>query len=108
MHNPESPAKDSAAPGAIPLHRAVMGLPVVLDAILGAASPTRVEPDDLAAILRAEGLVPGVEITPERRLPMGGPVVVRIGHARVALGRDIARRVLVRDIASGIRAGSGR
>ena len=49
--------------------------------------------------LAAEGIVAGALLTPERRLPLGGPIVVAMGRARVALGRDVARRLIVRAVA---------
>lgn len=47
-----------------------------------------------AAKLSAQGIVPGmiIEKTGELR---GGPVLLRVGGAQVALGRGIAKRVLV-------------
>ncbi len=59
----------------------------------------------LADQLAAEGLVAGVLLVPERRLPLGGPVVVKIGGARIALGREVAHRVMVRGVPDvGVRA----
>ena len=49
--------------------------------------------------LSAQGIVPGmvVEKTGELR---GGPVLMRVGGAQVALGRGLAKRVLVEVIGS--------
>ncbi len=54
----------------------------------------------LADQLAFEGIVVGGLLTPERRLPLGGPIVVSLGRARLALGRDVARRLIVRAVAT--------
>ncbi len=59
----------------------------------------------LAGQLAAEGIVAGALLTPERRLPLGGPIVVAMGRARVALGRDVARLLIVRAVALDDAAG---
>jgi Fe2+ transport system protein FeoA len=67
------------------------------------ANDDRAHPDVGAALadqLATEGIVVGGLLTPERRLPLGGPVVVAVGRARVALGRDVARRLIVRAVAT--------
>ncbi len=43
--------------------------------------------------LAAEGLHVGDVVEVEARLPLGGPVVVRLGRARVALARAVAARI---------------
>jgi Fe2+ transport system protein FeoA len=45
--------------------------------------------------LAAEGLNPGDRVEVEVRLPLGGPVVVRIGRARIAIARAVAAGILV-------------
>ena len=45
--------------------------------------------------LAAEGLHRGDILQVETRLPMGGPVVVRLGRARVALAQRVAAAILV-------------
>ncbi len=45
--------------------------------------------------LAAEGLHRGDFLRVEMRLPMGGPVVVRLGRARVALAQRVAAAILV-------------
>ncbi len=42
------------------------------------------------------GIVPGAEVTVVSRAPVGGPVLVEVNGARVALGRGVARKVVVR------------
>lgn len=41
------------------------------------------------------GLLPNVEIDVENKAPLGGPVLVRVGRAHYALGRDLASRIWV-------------
>ncbi len=43
------------------------------------------------------GLLPNVEIVVENRAPFNGPVLVRVGHAHYALGRDLAKRIWVKE-----------
>ena len=64
---------------------------------LDLARPARVVgvPAADAERLAAEGIRPGDVVEIEARLPLGGPVVVRLGRARVALARRIASAILV-------------
>jgi Fe2+ transport system protein FeoA len=57
-----------------------------------------------AAELGREGIRVGVELAVEGVAPLGGPVVVRLGSARVALARSVARTIAVTS-ASGPRPG---
>lgn len=41
------------------------------------------------------GLLPDVEIEIENKAPLGGPLMVRVGRAHYALGRDLAARIWV-------------
>ena len=45
--------------------------------------------------LAQEGLGIGVEISVERRLALGGPLIVRLGRTRLALARTVAGSILV-------------
>lgn len=54
----------------------------------------RVDPGDVER-LAAEGLHPGDRVEVEVCLPLGGPVVVRVGRARIALARSVAAAILV-------------
>lgn len=48
--------------------------------------------------LNALGIVPGRRVRRISMQPMGGPVMIQIiGGARIAVGRGMARRVLVRN-----------
>lgn len=71
--------------------------PPVSLAALPPGRAARVVTIDLADIdrLAAEGLHPGDRVEVEVRLPLGGPVVVRVGRARIALARSVAAAILV-------------
>lgn len=43
--------------------------------------------------LAFEGLVPGADIRVEARLPLGGPLIVCVGRARIAVARRVAATV---------------
>ena len=44
------------------------------------------------------GLLPNVAVVVENRAPFHGPLLVRVGRARYALGRDLAARIWVMEI----------
>jgi len=46
--------------------------------------------------LASLGLLPGARVLVEQVAPFGGPLLVRLGSARYALGRDVAAQILVR------------
>jgi ferrous iron transport protein A len=46
--------------------------------------------------LRSMGLVEGQRIRKLSALALGGPIVVLVNRAQVAIGRGMARRILVR------------
>jgi DtxR family Mn-dependent transcriptional regulator len=55
--------------------------------------------EEEAALLRylaSLGLLPKAELTVEEIAPFGGPLLVRVGGARYAIGRDVAAKILVR------------
>jgi len=55
------------------------------------------EEASLLRYLASLGLLPGAEIHVEEVAPLGGPILVRLGEARYALGRDVAANILVRE-----------
>jgi Fe2+ transport system protein FeoA len=57
--------------------------------------------------LAQEGLRVGVEITVERRLALGGPMIVRLGRTRLALARRVAATILVATADAAVEAGIG-
>src|SRR5690606_37661597 len=75
------------------------------DAWRGAAwSVVAITADDAAGLL-AEGLVAGTVVEPEARAPFRGPVVVRVGRARVAVAQAVADRVFVEPVEVGTSRG---
>lgn len=52
-------------------------------------------PEAHAAVLARHGIVAGSRLTVEAHAPFGGPIVVLVGRARVALGRDVAAGIAV-------------
>jgi len=61
----------------------------------------RVSEDDpeMLKYLATLGLMPDVEIVVEEIGPFNGPLLVQIGAARYALGRDLAERIMVKESA---------
>ena len=55
--------------------------------------------EEEAALLRylaSLGLLPKAQLAVEEVAPFGGPLLVRVGGARYAIGRDVAAKILVR------------
>jgi Fe2+ transport system protein FeoA len=72
----------------IPLSQIPNGHPVVVHTVaLPEAAQTR--------YLEALGLLPGAVLVVERAGPFGGAVMVRVGDARYALGRQLCEQILV-------------
>ncbi len=67
----------------MPLRSVPTGQHRIVLAIRGPAS------DELAR----EGLLPGTEITVVSRSPLGGPLVVEVAGARLAISADVAAQV---------------
>lgn len=72
----------TSASHAVPLDRIPIGV------------PARVETVGSVGSLADVGVVVGTDVIVERVLPLGGPVIVRLGTARVALGRSVAHAIL--------------
>lgn len=51
--------------------------------------------------LRSLGLIEGQRIRKISALVWGGPVVVLVNRAQIAIGRGMARKILVRTVADG-------
>jgi DtxR family Mn-dependent transcriptional regulator len=64
----------------------------------GAIATIQQEEPQLLQYLAALGLFPKTELEVEEVAPMGGPIVVRVGASRYALGREVASRILVREV----------
>jgi DtxR family transcriptional regulator, Mn-dependent transcriptional regulator len=78
------------AEAAVPLHRLKPGQGGIIVRI------EREEPE-LLNYLAALGLLPGTKVEVEEIAPFGGPVLIRLGSSRYALGRKVAARMLVRE-----------
>ena len=81
-------ASPPAHPAAVPLH------------LLASGRAARVleVPASAVGALEAEGVALGEILEIETRQPFGGPLVVRVGHARLALALPIARGILVEPV----------
>jgi len=84
-----------AAPAAEPTHRSAAPR-FALDAVPVGRNATVVSIEaghdgDLAM----EGLAPGMTVTIAARTPLGGPLVVGVGRARIAVARSVAAQIAV-------------
>jgi Fe2+ transport system protein FeoA len=52
-------------------------------------------PEEARQSLAQEGVGPGTRLTVERRVGLGGPMIVRLGRARLAIARSVADGILV-------------
>ena len=87
--------------GPIPGNDALQGQPTQSLDTVPAGTPVRIEQitEEEAALLRylaSLGLLPKAQLTVEEVAPFGGPLLVRVGGARYAIGRDVAAKILVR------------
>lgn len=81
---PVFPAHEGDAP--VPLSRVAVGWRRVIEGVHG---PDRAE-------LEREGILPGSVVVVTARTPLGGPVVVELGRARLALSAKVAAQVATR------------
>ena len=61
----------------------------------GTISRVSEEQSDLLHYLASLGLLPETKVKVESVAPFGGPLLVRVGRARYALGQEVARKILV-------------
>ncbi len=61
----------------------------------GIISRVAEEPAELLRYLASLGLLPETKVKIESIAPFGGPLLVRVGRARYALGPEVARKILV-------------
>lgn len=82
----------AAIPPAPPLPCTLSGLGCGREAVI-----VRVDEEEPAMLhhLATLGLVPGAILAVEEAAPFGGPLLVRMGRARYALGRQVADKILV-------------
>jgi Fe2+ transport system protein FeoA len=90
VSNPESATRKSAGRESDP-----RGPSRLVDAAPGQALRVVAVGPDHETTLSQEGLGAGSEISVERRLALGGPLIVRLGRTRLALARTVAREILV-------------
>ena len=69
------------------LEQAQLRLPVRISGIDGG--------HEVRARLATMGLLPGAVLSVLNRGPLGGPLLIEIDGTRIALGRGVARKVLV-------------
>ncbi len=77
------PVEDALPLIDLPLHQSAC--------IVSIADENREELQFLASL----GLIPGVQVTVEERAPFGGPLLVCVGRAKYALGREVAGKIRV-------------
>jgi Fe2+ transport system protein FeoA len=58
-------------------------------------------PEATRAALEHEGIVAGTVLKVERRVGLGGPVIVKLGRARLAIARAVAGTVEVETVEEG-------
>jgi DtxR family Mn-dependent transcriptional regulator len=91
-HGNPIPAGDGAlrAETGVPLHRLKPGQAGIILRI-------EREAPELLTYLATLGLLPDTKVEVEEVAPLGGPILVRAGSARYALGRKVAACVIVRE-----------
>src|SRR3990172_5964565 len=91
-HRPRERSPDGAlrAEAAVPLHRLKPGTSGII---------SRVEKEEpgLLKYLATPGLLPQTKAEGEEAAPFGGPILVRVGASRYALGRKVAAKILVKE-----------
>lgn len=68
--------------------------------VRGYGAVVRFVPPEHESSLARVGIGPGTSLAVESQAPFGGPIVVRVGHARIALGRSVAAGVRVEPVGS--------
>ncbi len=97
LGEPETCPHGNPIPGARGESIASSSRPLAVCAPHTRATIARIALETPAALqhLATLGLLPNIEIEIENKAPFGGPVLVRVGRARYALGRGLAARVWV-------------
>jgi len=95
---PPMPAQQAVrAATQVPLSRCPIGTQRVVSSVDG---PARAE-------LEREGVLPGIVVVVGARTPLGGPLMVNVGRARLALSIGVAAQVLTDPLPSGPEAAGG-
>lgn len=79
------------AEAAVALHRLAQGKAGIILRI-------EKEEPELLKYLATLGLLPQTKVEVEEVAPMGGPVLIRVGGSRYALGREVASKILVQEV----------
>jgi DtxR family transcriptional regulator, Mn-dependent transcriptional regulator len=66
------------------------------------------EETEFLRYLASLGLLPQAEVRVEEVAPFGGPLLLQVGTARYALGRDVAAKILVSEDGAAPRSGGRR
>jgi DtxR family Mn-dependent transcriptional regulator len=77
--------------GGTPLHRLRPGQGGIIARI-------EREEAELLKYLATLGLLPQTKVEVEEIAPLGGPILIRVGDSRYALGRNVASRIFVREV----------
>jgi Fe2+ transport system protein FeoA len=91
VSNPDPVTRISPPPAGGPSLR-LRGVPVGRSVRVTAMS------DAARATLEHEGIVTGTVLKLERRVGLGGPVIVKLGRARLAIARAVAGKVEVETV----------
>src|SRR3970282_2244821 len=83
------------AEAAIPLHRLKPGKSGIIARI-------EEEEPELSKYLATLGLLPQTKVEVEEVAPFGGPILVRVGASRYALGRKVAGELLAQEHTGGL------
>lgn len=91
-HGNPIPSADGAlrAEAAVPLHRLKPGTSGIILRI-------EKEEPELLKYLATLGLLPQTKVEVEEVAPFSGPILVRVGASRYALGRKVASKILVKE-----------
>ncbi len=91
-HGNPIPSADGAlrTETAIPLHRLKEGKSGIIVRI-------EKEEGELLKYLATLGLLPQTKVQVEETAPFGGPILIRVGSSRYALGRKVASKILVKE-----------
>ncbi len=92
-HGNPIPSPDGVFPAeaSVALHRLTQGK-------VGIILRIEKEEPELLKYLATLGLLPQTKVEVEEVAPMGGPVLIRVGGSRYALGREVASKILVKEI----------
>ncbi|WP_031516007.1 FeoA family protein [Desulfofalx alkaliphila] len=50
------------------------------------------------AILNSLGLREGITVTVKSKQPLGGPIVVELGNRSIAVAKDVAEKIIVKEV----------